>query len=80
MTSVSLRVFKSLFICFNSQVKRKQKEQVDVENKLNKHNDIINALTEHLKNLRQEVSHTQVPLPVCHCLFNCKVTFTIACL
>lgn len=41
------------------ELRRKQKEQVNLENKLNKHRDIINALTEHLKNLRQEVSHTQ---------------------
>ncbi|XP_051985098.1 coiled-coil domain-containing protein 39 [Xyrauchen texanus] len=41
------------------ELQRKQKEQLNIENKLNKYKDIINALTEHLKNLRQEVSHTQ---------------------
>ncbi|XP_051556328.1 coiled-coil domain-containing protein 39-like isoform X2 [Myxocyprinus asiaticus] len=40
-------------------LKRKQKEQLNLENKLNKYKDIINAVTEHLRNLRQEVSHTQ---------------------
>lgn len=58
----TLRVFKYFF---NPQVRRKQKEHVDLENKLNKHKDIINALSEHLKNLRQEFSQTQVS--VCHC-------------
>ncbi|XP_051989389.1 coiled-coil domain-containing protein 39-like isoform X1 [Xyrauchen texanus] len=41
------------------ELKRKQKERLILENKLNKYKDIINAVTEHLKNLRQEVSHTQ---------------------
>jgi len=38
----------------------KQKEKLNIENKLNKCKDVINALTEHLKNLNQELSHTQV--------------------
>ncbi|KAI2667294.1 Coiled-coil domain-containing protein 39 [Labeo rohita] len=41
------------------ELQKKQKEQLNLENKLNKNKDVINALTEHLKNLRQEVSHTQ---------------------
>uniref|UniRef100_A0A673N940 Coiled-coil domain-containing protein 39 n=1 Tax=Sinocyclocheilus rhinocerous TaxID=307959 RepID=A0A673N940_9TELE len=40
-------------------LQKKQKEQLNLENKINKNKDVINALTEHLKNLRQEVSHTQ---------------------
>lgn len=45
---------------FPPQLQKKQKEQLNLENKVNKNKDVINALTEHLKNLRQEVSHTQV--------------------
>uniref|UniRef100_A0A8C1DM37 Coiled-coil domain-containing protein 39 n=1 Tax=Cyprinus carpio carpio TaxID=630221 RepID=A0A8C1DM37_CYPCA len=41
------------------ELQKKQKEQLNLENKINKNKDVINALTEHLKNLRQEVSHTQ---------------------
>ncbi|XP_048020536.1 coiled-coil domain-containing protein 39 [Megalobrama amblycephala] len=41
------------------ELKRKQKEQLNLENKLNKCKDVINALTEHLKNLKQELSHAQ---------------------
>ncbi|XP_067219303.1 coiled-coil domain-containing protein 39 [Chanodichthys erythropterus] len=41
------------------ELKRKQKEQLNLENKLNKYKDVINALTEHLKNLKQELSHAQ---------------------
>ncbi|XP_067309269.1 coiled-coil domain-containing protein 39 [Pseudorasbora parva] len=41
------------------ELQRKQKEQLNLENKLNKYKDVINALTEHLKNLKQELSHTQ---------------------
>ncbi|RXN35356.1 coiled-coil domain-containing 39 [Labeo rohita] len=41
------------------ELQKKQKEQLNLENKVNKNKDVINALTEHLKNLRQEVSHTQ---------------------
>ncbi|XP_016309264.1 coiled-coil domain-containing protein 39-like [Sinocyclocheilus anshuiensis] len=40
-------------------LQKKQKEQLNLEDKINKNKDVINALTEHLKNLRQEVSHTQ---------------------
>uniref|UniRef100_A0A8C1KT79 Coiled-coil domain-containing protein 39 n=1 Tax=Cyprinus carpio TaxID=7962 RepID=A0A8C1KT79_CYPCA len=41
------------------ELQKKQKEQLNLENKINNNKDVINALTEHLKNLRQEVSHTQ---------------------
>ncbi|KAK2901293.1 hypothetical protein Q8A67_009408 [Cirrhinus molitorella] len=41
------------------ELQKKQKEQFNLENKTNKNKDVISALTEHLKNLRQEVSHTQ---------------------
>ncbi|XP_056119994.1 coiled-coil domain-containing protein 39 [Rhinichthys klamathensis goyatoka] len=41
------------------ELQMKQKEQLNLENKLNKYKDVINALTEHLKNLNQELSHTQ---------------------
>ncbi|XP_043110371.1 coiled-coil domain-containing protein 39 [Puntigrus tetrazona] len=41
------------------ELQKKQKEQLNLENKINKNKDVISALTEHLKNLRQEVSHTQ---------------------
>uniref|UniRef100_A0A672NS84 Coiled-coil domain-containing protein 39 n=1 Tax=Sinocyclocheilus grahami TaxID=75366 RepID=A0A672NS84_SINGR len=40
-------------------LQKKQKEQFNLGDKINKNKDVINALTEHLKNLRQEVSHTQ---------------------
>uniref|UniRef100_A0A8C2D040 Coiled-coil domain-containing protein 39 n=1 Tax=Cyprinus carpio TaxID=7962 RepID=A0A8C2D040_CYPCA len=41
------------------ELQKNQKEQLNLENKINKNKDVINALTEHLRNLRQEVSHTQ---------------------
>ncbi|XP_026051450.1 coiled-coil domain-containing protein 39 [Carassius auratus] len=41
------------------ELQKKQKEHLNLENKINKNKDVINALTEHLNNLRQEVSHTQ---------------------
>lgn len=41
------------------QIRKKQKDILNLDNKLNKHKDVINALTEHLKNLKQEVSHNQ---------------------
>ncbi|XP_026063101.1 coiled-coil domain-containing protein 39-like [Carassius auratus] len=41
------------------ELQKKQKEQFNLENKINKTKDVINALTEHLTHLRQEVSHTQ---------------------
>ncbi|XP_052403388.1 coiled-coil domain-containing protein 39 [Carassius gibelio] len=41
------------------ELQKKQKEQLNLENKINKTKDVINALTEHLTHLRQEVSHTQ---------------------
>ncbi|XP_035391911.1 coiled-coil domain-containing protein 39 isoform X1 [Electrophorus electricus] len=41
------------------EIKRKQKEKSEVENKLSNCKDRINAMTEHLKNVRQELGHTQ---------------------
>uniref|UniRef100_A0A673GAX7 Coiled-coil domain-containing protein 39 n=1 Tax=Sinocyclocheilus rhinocerous TaxID=307959 RepID=A0A673GAX7_9TELE len=52
-------VCKSHSFFLPPQLQKKQKEQLNLENKVNNNKDVINALTEHLKNLRQEVSHTQ---------------------
>ncbi|XP_036410697.1 coiled-coil domain-containing protein 39-like [Megalops cyprinoides] len=41
------------------QVQRKQKENSNLENKFREHKDKIQALSDHLKNVRQELSHTQ---------------------
>ncbi|TRY85395.1 hypothetical protein DNTS_033861 [Danionella cerebrum] len=41
------------------ELQMKQTNLLNLGNRLNKLKDVINALTEHLKNLRQEVSHTQ---------------------
>ncbi|KAL2097210.1 hypothetical protein ACEWY4_006417 [Coilia grayii] len=41
------------------ELQRKQKDKVILENKLAEYKDRINAMTEHLKNVKQELSHTQ---------------------
>ncbi|XP_041120137.1 coiled-coil domain-containing protein 39 isoform X2 [Polyodon spathula] len=41
------------------ELKRKQKEKANLENKLGEFEDRIHAMAEHLKNVRQELSHTQ---------------------
>lgn len=62
ITITDLReVFVNLIVFFfPPQLQKKQKEQLNIGNKINQNKDVINALTEHLKNLKQEVSHTQV--------------------
>ena len=46
------------FACL--QVQRKQKGIVNVRNDLEEFDDRIHAMSEHLKNVRQELHHTQV--------------------
>ncbi|XP_063075553.1 coiled-coil domain-containing protein 39 [Engraulis encrasicolus] len=41
------------------ELQRKQKEKAALENKLAEYKDRINAMTEHLKNVKQELSQTQ---------------------
>ncbi|MGH0172070.1 UNVERIFIED_CONTAM: hypothetical protein FKN15_002605 [Acipenser sinensis] len=41
------------------ELKKKQKEKANLENKLSEFEDRIHAMAEHLKNVRQELSHTQ---------------------
>ncbi|XP_066537250.1 coiled-coil domain-containing protein 39 [Hoplias malabaricus] len=41
------------------ELQRKQKEKTDIDNKLSEYKDRINAMAEHLKNVQQELSHTQ---------------------
>ncbi|MCI4377910.1 hypothetical protein PGIGA_G00208620 [Pangasianodon gigas] len=41
------------------EIQRKQKELAIVENKVSQHKERINAMTEHLKNVQQELTHTQ---------------------
>ncbi|XP_030631762.1 coiled-coil domain-containing protein 39 [Chanos chanos] len=41
------------------EIQRKLKERSSIENKSAEHKDRINAMTEHLKNVRQELGHTQ---------------------
>ncbi|KPP64539.1 hypothetical protein Z043_117108 [Scleropages formosus] len=46
------------------ELQRKQKEKSNVENKIYTYRDRIQAMGEHLKNVRQELSHTQVRVPI----------------
>ncbi|KAL7879534.1 hypothetical protein SRHO_G00017880 [Serrasalmus rhombeus] len=41
------------------KLQRKQKEKASIDNKLSENKDRINAMTEHLKNVQLELSHTQ---------------------
>ncbi|XP_041946253.1 coiled-coil domain-containing protein 39 [Alosa sapidissima] len=41
------------------ELQRKQRDKTILENKLAEYKDRINAMTEHLKNVKQELSHTQ---------------------
>ncbi|KAL6489891.1 hypothetical protein MHYP_G00002360 [Metynnis hypsauchen] len=41
------------------KLQRRQKEKASIENKLSENKDRINAMTEHLKNVQLELSHTQ---------------------
>ncbi|XP_072544445.1 coiled-coil domain-containing protein 39 [Salminus brasiliensis] len=41
------------------ELQRKQKEKANVQNKLSQCKDGINAMAEHLRNVQQELSHTQ---------------------
>ncbi|KAK7158756.1 hypothetical protein R3I94_005176 [Phoxinus phoxinus] len=58
-TGFALPVANAENKALQEELQMKQKEQLNLENKLNKYKDVINALTEHLKNLNQELSHTQ---------------------
>ncbi|KAL0966765.1 hypothetical protein UPYG_G00299870 [Umbra pygmaea] len=42
-----------------NELQRKQKEKLQLENKLGEIKDGIQAMTEHMKNVRQELSHSQ---------------------
>ncbi|XP_062849887.1 coiled-coil domain-containing protein 39 isoform X2 [Trichomycterus rosablanca] len=41
------------------EIQRKQREKANVDNKVSQHKERINAMNEHLKNVQQELSHTQ---------------------
>ncbi|KAI1882832.1 hypothetical protein AGOR_G00238970 [Albula goreensis] len=41
------------------EIQRKQRENAVLENKVSEHKDKIQALSDHLKNVRQELNHTQ---------------------
>lgn len=46
------------------QVQRKQKGIVKARGDVEEFDDRIHAMSEHLKNVRQELQHTQVFLPI----------------
>ncbi|TSS97529.1 Coiled-coil domain-containing protein 39 [Bagarius yarrelli] len=41
------------------EIQRKQKELINVENKVSQHQERLSAMTDHLQNVQQEVIHTQ---------------------
>lgn len=55
LKSVSQKTFSS-----TRQVQRKQKELANVENKESQHKERNSAVTEHLKDVQQGRTHTQV--------------------
>ncbi len=57
---MSLPVTNSVLLIF--QVQRKQKEITALKNELGDNEDRVHAMSEHLKNVRQELQHTQVHL------------------
>ena len=49
-----------IFIFNFLQVQQKQKYIVQLSNELSSNDDRIHAMSDHLKNIRQELQHTQV--------------------
>lgn len=45
---------------FTCQIQKKQKDLANMESKVSQHKERISAMIEHLKNVQQELSHTQV--------------------
>ena len=49
-----------LGLAFFTQVQDKQRQIIQLQNILRENEDKVNAMSEHLKNVRQELQHTQV--------------------
>ena len=49
-----------LGLAFFTQVQDKQRQIIQLQNILRENEDKVNAMNEHLKNVRQELQHTQV--------------------
>lgn len=57
---VCLSITMLTVIIWNFQVQDKQKKIVSFTNELEEIEDRVHAMSEHLKNVRQELTHTQV--------------------
>ena len=49
-----------VFVNHIPQVQDKQRQIIQLQNILRENEDKVNAMNEHLKNVRQELQHTQV--------------------
>lgn len=53
-----------------AQVRSKEKQITELQRKADEHKDRIQAITDHLKNVRQELQQTQVLMIVGQCISN----------